>query len=70
MWIDGLILGAVAFSRATFGEGTGSIFFDNVQCTGSELQLASCPLATTHNCGHSEDAGVRCQGVPTTTPSA
>ena len=64
----GLILGAQAFIRAHFGEGTGSIFFDDVQCTGSELQLASCLLSITHNCIHTEDAGVRCPDFPT--PSA
>ena len=29
-------------------------------CTGSESRLTDCPRAT-HNCGHSEDAGVVCQ---------
>ena len=55
-----MILGALAFRQAFFGEGTGSILFNNVQCTGSELQLASCPLSTTPNCRHNQDAGVRC----------
>ena len=63
MWIDGL--GAVAFSGGTFGEGNGSIVFDDVECRGSELQLASCRLSTTPNCLHFEDAGVRCQGKAT-----
>ena len=33
---------------------------DDVQCTGSELYLTRCTHTTNHNCGHSEDAGVRC----------
>ena len=61
-----MILGAIAISRAHFGQGTGPIFFDDVSCTGSEVQLALCSLRTTDiNCAHSEDAGVNCQGIAT-----
>lgn len=41
--------------------GTGSIFFNDVKCIGTEAKLIDCPRATTHNCRHSEDAGVICQ---------
>ena len=56
---------AVAFSRAHFGAGTGTIYLDNVGCTGSENNLIDCSRSTTVSClgGHSEDAGVRCQGL-------
>ena len=53
-------LGAVAYSQAYFGEGDGPILLDNVQCVNSEPTLIQCSHVTQHNCGHSEDAGVRC----------
>ncbi len=56
------VLGAIAISRARFGQGTGPIVLDNVNCVGSELRLDHCPANPigVHNCAHSEDAGVRC----------
>ena len=53
-------VGAVARSRAFFGQGTGTIFLDDVMCTGTEAALSDCPATATHNCQHSEDAGVTC----------
>ena len=59
-----LIVGAVALSRATFGQGTGSIWLDQVACVGTEGRLADCPANPigSHDCSHFEDAGVRCGG--------
>ena len=56
---------AVAFSSAHFGAGTGTIYLDNVGCTGSETNLTDCSRSSTVSCtyGHMEDAGVRCQGM-------
>ena len=54
--------GAIAHSFATFGQGTGAILYDDVQCIGNETSLSQCPHLTTHNCVHFEDAGVTCNG--------
>lgn len=53
---------ARARTMAYFGEGKGPIHVDNVKCTGSERSLADCIKQDigTHNCRHSEDAGVIC----------
>ncbi|XP_041472306.1 deleted in malignant brain tumors 1 protein-like [Lytechinus variegatus] len=47
---------------AYFGEGTGQILLDNVNCAGDEESLAQCshPGYSNHNCVHHEDAGVVC----------
>ena len=54
--------GATSFSRARFGQGRGPIFLDEVRCVGTESRLDDCstiPIGS-HDCLHSEDAGVRC----------
>lgn len=53
---------AKARVMAYFGEGEGPIHIDNVKCTGGEHSLTDCIKQQfgTHNCRHSEDAGVIC----------
>lgn len=50
------------YGEAHFGEGTGDIFFDDLNCDGNEDSLVSCPHAGlgVHGCDHNEDAGVSC----------
>ena len=54
-------LGASAVSTG-FTIGAGQIWLDDVQCRGTETRLIDCPANPLgiHNCGHIEDAGVRC----------
>ncbi|XP_058873387.1 uncharacterized protein LOC117404306 isoform X2 [Acipenser ruthenus] len=48
--------------EAHFGEGNGTIWLDEVACSGSEPSLLNCALQEwgIHNCKHTEDAGVLC----------
>ena len=57
--------GATAILEAFFGQGNGSIWLDDVRCTGNETRLIACSHSAIgrHNCVHSEDASVRCQGT-------
>ena len=58
-------VGSTAYSNAHFGAGSGPIVLDDVHCTSSSNQLLECPSRPifTHNCLHSADAGVRCEGI-------
>ncbi|XP_071956195.1 scavenger receptor cysteine-rich domain-containing protein DMBT1-like [Antedon mediterranea] len=51
--------------QAHFGQGTGPIMLDDVQCSGSETSITDCPNngMRVHNCEHSEDASVICVNI-------
>ena len=52
------------FSVGEFGQGTGTILLDNVRCVGHESTIFSCSHngIGEHNCDHSKDTAVICQG--------
>ncbi|KAK1877649.1 Scavenger receptor cysteine-rich type 1 protein M130 [Dissostichus eleginoides] len=56
---------------AHYGQGNGPIWLDDVGCSGSESSVTECthPGFGTHNCRHSEDAGVFCSDAGLEKPS-
>ncbi|XP_063963108.1 deleted in malignant brain tumors 1 protein-like [Lytechinus pictus] len=59
----GFVGALAALPQAYFGEGSGDILLDGVQCNGSEANLKDCKHKGigVHNCAHKEDAGVICR---------
>ncbi|RXN32439.1 scavenger receptor cysteine-rich domain-containing group B -like protein [Labeo rohita] len=51
-------------SSSRFGQGSGPILLDNVDCKGGEMDLSQCGNQGwgIHNCYHYEDVAVTCKG--------
>ena len=47
------------------GPSSQRMWLDHVECSGNESKLIYCNHRGygNHNCSHSEDVGIRCQGV-------
>ncbi|XP_050785174.1 fibrinogen-like protein 1-like protein isoform X1 [Gopherus flavomarginatus] len=58
--------GVSAPGTAHFGQGSGPILLDDVNCRGGESALTECTLKPwgVHNCNHGEDASVVCSAWP------
>ena len=53
-----------ALGSTMFGAGSGPILFSELACIGNESIITECHhlLTGVHNCTHSEDVGVVCEG--------
>ena len=58
----GLGKAVAATHSAYYGQGSGQIWLDDVNCVGTEESLANCSHRGwgNHNCSHEKDAGVNC----------
>ena len=56
--------GAIAYSNALYGSGSGPVWLDYLLCNGSEANLLNCAHGgigiTSSSCDHFDDAGVQC----------
>lgn len=61
----GFNTGATAVGQATFGEGSGPIWVDNIECTGNENLIDECSRNDwgVEDCEHTGDAGVICSDI-------
>jgi len=50
------------YGSAYYGSGSGRILLDDVQCRGTETDIAMCPRRNwrEYGCSHSEDVSVSC----------
>ncbi|XP_078416712.1 scavenger receptor cysteine-rich type 1 protein M130-like [Cetorhinus maximus] len=57
-------LSSIEYSARSFGEGSGRIWLDEIECISHESTIWQCRTDPwgQHNCNHREDAGVLCSG--------
>jgi len=50
---------------ASYGQGRGPIWLNDLTCTGSENRLIDCPheSSPSYRCSHNKDAGLVCYGT-------
>ena len=51
-----------AITQASYGQGSGQIWLDNLNCNGTEWTIGNCSHIGwgVNNCNHDEDAGLKC----------
>lgn len=51
-----------AFGGATYGQGSGPVWLDNVKCMGTETSIEECSHNSwgSHNCYHWKDVSISC----------
>lgn len=57
-----------AFHNAEFGEGTGAVYLEGLECVGNENTLFDCHISMDielglSQCDHSQDVGIKCYGT-------
>ena len=60
-------IGVNYYHYAYYGQGTGPIWLNRLQCIGSERSLLDCQrtfdIGNSYGCSHSEDVSVICPGI-------
>lgn len=49
-----------AYGLAWYGQGSGTVGYQNFNCSGSELNVTQCTYTTPSTCSHAMDAAVSC----------
>ena len=55
-----IFVGAQVYGLALYGQGNGTVGFQNVSCLGTEPNVTFCNSSTPSTCSHSMDAAVSC----------